>query len=147
MIAKQFRDNIYIEKHVHTVLDRQAQEIMIEMDAAIIHALGNMNITGTGNTRKHDWEEIKRLEETPKVSREIPFERFNTTWLEYSTILTMNRNRVVMGVNSNHRNWLAENCTDIYLINAIGDNSTGKQMELMFLSPEDMALFVLKFAR
>jgi len=94
----------------------------------------------TPNSMRPNWKERQQLERIPNINRELPFSRFNTKHLSYETMLTMNRNRITMKMIDPHHRWLAENCTDIYTVNDISD-----KMEVMFLSPEDMALFVLKF--
>lgn len=88
-------------------------------------------------------EERKRLGRIPKVSRFLPFNRFSPDYLTRGQILTMHRNRVVVNIERDHRDWLDANCQDIFTFAPISE--FGKKCELMFLSQDDKTLFILAF--
>lgn len=94
-------------------------------------------------TKRKTEQEQQRLREKPNLSRFLPIERFNRKFLKRSQLLTMHRNRVVVGdFLHKHRVWLDSNCQDIFTVEAVGEWG---ESEVMFLNQDDMTLFVLAF--
>lgn len=100
-------------------------------------------INQLGNTSLNPDMKKRNAREIPRVSRCIPFERLTNTYFSYDTIMTMHQNRVTVVSTREISDWLDDNCQNLFTRN-IPEKFSSMQ-EIMFLSAEDMALFMLKF--
>jgi len=107
----------------------------------------NFVVNNTTNWHTHAIRPILAVEEveepvTITTSKHLPFSRFCRDFLSDSELATMLRTRVlVSNFGDDEENWLHDNCTDLFTFNDLGSKT-----EVMFHSPEDMALFMLATA-
>jgi len=116
------------------------QELQM-LEAEYAKLIGITAINQLGNTPLNMQKRNDR--KIPRASRCIPFERLTNTYFSYDTIMTMHQNRVTVEATREITDWLDHNCQNLFTRNT--PEKFSSMQEIMFLSAEDMALFMLKF--